>query len=183
MEWVTLTGRLTRGSNQPATGYVHVRVLETLQDPESDQVLVVQPQQIQADPAGEFSTLVPVTEDPARPVWVVVDLLPVGAAPDQLVFQVDGSQDPVDLADVTAVPVVPDSDAHEVAIPWSVIGQPGGVAGLDAAGKILAQFLPASAGGMVGWWEGDGPPPVAIPGAAPGDMYYDRIGNHFYQLQ
>lgn len=183
MEWVTLTGRLTRGSNQPATGYVQVRVLETLQDPAADQVLVVQPQQIQADPDGRFSTLIPVTADPATPVWVVVDLLPDNAAPDQMVFQVDGTQDPIDLADVQTVPVVPDSDGHEVAIPWSMRGLPGGVAPLDSVGKIAAQFLPASAGGMVGWWEGDGPPPLVIPGAAPGDMYYDRVGNTFSQLR
>lgn len=183
MEWVTLTGRLTRGSNQPATGYVQVRVLETLQDPAADQVLVVQPQQIQADPDGRFSTPVPVTEDPAAPVWIVVDLLPDGAAPDQMVFQVDAGQNPIDLADVVTVPVVPDSDAHEVAIPWSMLGQPGGPVPLGPGGEIAAQFLPATAGGMVTWYEGDGPPPLVIVGASPGDMYYDRVGNTFSQLQ
>lgn len=145
VEWVTLTGRLTRGGGGgPATGYVQVRVLDSLQDPDAQQVLVTQPTLIRLDTSGGFTTQVPVTEDPAEPLWIVVDLLPDGAAPDQLVFTVDG---PVDLADVLAVPVVPDSDAHEVAIPWAVIGKPGGVAPLNSSGKVPAQYLPAASGG------------------------------------
>lgn len=149
MEWVTLTGRLTRGGGGgPATGYVQVRVLDSLQDPDAQQVLVTQPVLIRLDTSGGFTTQVPVTEDPAEPLWIVVDLLPDGAAPDQLVFTVAG---PVDLADVLAVPVVPDSDAHEVAIPWAVIGKPGGVAPLNSSGKVPAQYLPAASGGDAPW--------------------------------
>lgn len=151
MEWVTLTGRLTRGSSQPATGYVQVRVLESLQDPDAQQVLVTQPAQIQLDTAGSFTTQVPVTANPEAPLWIVIDLLPENAAPDQIVFTVDGSIDPVDLSVVLPVPVVPDSDAHEIAIPWAVIGEPGGVAPLNSSGKVPAQYLPAASGGAAPW--------------------------------
>lgn len=151
MEWVTLTGRLTRGSNQPATGYVQVRVLESLLDTDGGQVLVTQPERIPLDTAGAFTAQVPVTDDPEQPLWIVVDLLPDNAAPDQLVFQVDGTIDPVDLSVILPVPVVPDSDAHEIAIPWAMIGEPGGVAPLGAGGKVPAQYLPAASGGDAPW--------------------------------
>lgn len=32
------------------------------------------------------------------------------------------------------------------------------------------------------WWSGDGPPPPVIPGASPGDFYFDRIGKGLYRL-
>lgn len=147
---VTLTGRLTRADGQSATGYVQVRVLNPELVPDDDGVILVpQPERIRLDDTGGFSTLVPVTDDPGNPRWIVVDLLPDDTPPDQLVFTVDGTADPVDLADVQPVPVVPDSDAHEVAVPWSLLGEPGGVAPLGPDGKIPAQFVLPSQGGTV----------------------------------
>lgn len=35
----------------------------------------------------------------------------------------------------------------------------------------------------VDWWSGDGPPPPVIPGASPGDLYFDRIGKGLYRLR
>lgn len=43
--------------------------------------------------------------------------------------------------------------------------------------------LPGVPGGIVTWFEGEGPPPLAIPGAVPGDMYHDQIAHRFYQLR
>jgi hypothetical protein len=184
VEWVTLTGRLTRADDQPATGYVQVRMLETERVTDVSGVIITQqPERIELV-AGEFATLVPVTDDITAPRWIVVDLLLVDTAPEQMVFTVDGSTDPVNLADVQPVPIVPDSDGHTVGIPWDLIGRPNGVAPLDLARKVPAMFLPDSVtAGMISWFEGDGPPPAAIPGAAPADMYYDRLNNRFYQLR
>lgn len=147
VERVTLMGRLTRADDQPATGYVQVRVLDTEQVRDEDGViLTTQPVRIRLVD-GEFATLVPVTDDPETPRWIVVDLLPDDTAPEQLVFTVDGTVDPVDLADVVSVPVVPDSDGHTVAVPWELVGRAGGVAPLNEAGKVPLQFLPAGQGG------------------------------------
>lgn len=217
---VTLQGRLTRGDDQPATGYVSVRLLEQLQDPDGDAVITTQPTRLKLVD-GAFSVLVPVTTDPQRPVWIVLDTLPDRTAPDQYVFSVDGTQDPVDLADVQSAPVVTDRDGHVVAIPYSLLGAPNGVAVLDAEGKVPAAMLPPGQGGAVAelsdlqdvtetgqgspgtvlrkgedgqwrpafvqtepvtWWQGDGPPPLVIPGASPADMYWDRQGRVLYQL-
>lgn len=152
VERVTLTGRLIRADSQPATGYVQVRLLYPEQVPDDDGVILVpQPERIRLDVDGEFSTLVPVTDDPAVPRWIVVDILLDDTPPDQMVFSVDGTADPVDLADVLTVPVMPDSDAHEVAVPWSLVGAPGGVAPLDSAGKVPLAHLPAGQGGDAPW--------------------------------
>lgn len=35
---------------------------------------------------------------------------------------------------------------------------------------------------VVDWWSGDGPPPPVIPGASPGDLYFDRLGKGLYRL-
>jgi hypothetical protein len=145
---VTLTGRLTRGDDQPATGYVSVRLLEQLQDPDGDTIVTTQPTRLKLTD-GAFSVPVPVTTDPDSPVWVVLDTLPDRTAPEQYVFSVDGTQDPVDLADVQSAPVVTDRDGHAVAIPYSLLGAPGGVAVLDAEGKVPAAMLPPGQGGAV----------------------------------
>jgi hypothetical protein len=34
----------------------------------------------------------------------------------------------------------------------------------------------------VDWWSGDGPPPLVIPGASPGDFYFDQVGKGLYRL-
>jgi hypothetical protein len=152
VERVTLTGRLTRFDDQPATGYVQVRLLEPEQVPDDDGVLITtQPERIRLDDDGAFATLVPVTTDPQEPRWIVVDILLDDTPPDQMVFMVDGTADPVDLSEVQAVPVMPDSDAHEIAIPWDMIGRPGGVAPLDGAGRVPLQHLPPGQGGDAPW--------------------------------
>jgi hypothetical protein len=218
---VTLQGRLTRGDDQPATGYVSVRLLEQLQDPDGDTIITTQPTRLRLED-GAFSVPVPVTTDPESPVWIVLDTLADRTAPEQYVFSVDGTQDPVDLADVQSAPVVSDRDGHTVAIPYSLLGAPGGVAVLDAEGKVPAAMLPPGQGGAVSelddlvdvtdasagspgtvlrkavdgqwrpafvqtepvtWWQGDGPPPLVIPGASPADMYWDRVARILYQLQ
>lgn len=150
VERVTLTGRLTRVDDQPATGYVSVALLGIEQVPDDDGVvLVAQPERIRLDGSGAFSTMVPVTAPGGDPRWIVVDLLLDDTPPERLVFTVDGSTDPVDLSTVAAVPVVPDSDAHTVAVPWSALGAPHGVAPLGEEGKVPVQFLPPGQGGSV----------------------------------
>ena len=42
---------------------------------------------------------------------------------------------------------------------------------------------PGPPGDIVTWFEGDGPPPLVIPGASPGDMYHDNTDHRFYQLR
>jgi hypothetical protein len=32
------------------------------------------------------------------------------------------------------------------------------------------------------WWSGEGPPPPVIPGASPGDLYFDTVGKGLYRL-
>jgi hypothetical protein len=32
------------------------------------------------------------------------------------------------------------------------------------------------------WWSGEGPPPLVIPGASPGDLYFDTVGKGLYRL-
>jgi hypothetical protein len=162
VERVTLIGRLTRADDQPATGYVQVRLLNTEQVRDEDGVIITtQPERIRLV-AGEFATEVPVTDDPDNLRWIVVDLLPDETAPDQLVFTVDGTVDPVDLADVVSVPVVPDSDGHTVAVPWELVGQPRGVAPLDASGRVPVQFLPPGQGGDSPWRRHDQVVPQAV---------------------
>jgi hypothetical protein len=152
VERVTLTGRLTRADDQPASGYVVVRMLVPEQVPDDDGVLITtQPERLLLAEDGTFATLVPVTDDPQAPRWIVVDILLADTPPEQMVFTVDGTADPVDLSEVVPVPVVPDSDQHEIAIPWDMIGRPGGVAPLDLNGRVPLQHLPPGQGGDAPW--------------------------------
>lgn len=49
------------------------------------------------------------------------------------------------------------------------------------------EYLKTTGGGtptdpFVDWFQGDGPPPTVIPGAARGDMYFDKTDRRLYQL-
>lgn len=181
---VVLTGDLNQAvGGLPAIGWVLISSYKMVRAPGANMVITSQPKPVKLVD-GRFGVLVPVSTQVTfeEQCLIEVQVLLQDTRPEALVLVVETDQDTLDIADAVRVPVM-DTDTTVPVVPWRSVGVPGGVVPLGPSGKILAQFLPASSGGMVGWWEGDGPPPEAIPGAAPGDMYYDRIGSDFYQLQ
>lgn len=94
---------------------------------------------------------------------------------------------PVDVSDIQVDPTTLDPkapDAPALFISRAELGQPGGAAPLDTSGKVPATNLPVGNGGTVDGahiWFGDGSPTTVL-GAAPGDIYIDRVTGTYYQL-
>jgi hypothetical protein len=180
---VTLTGDLNQVSGQPAVGWVRIASYSTVRAPGADVVLVTQPMSVQLVD-GRFSVQVPVSDQVTleEQCLIEVQILLEDTAPDSMVLVVNTDQYVIDIADAVRLPIG-STDTTVPVVPWRSVGQPGGVAPLSPAGKVGEAYLPAASGGSVTWWEGDGPPPLVIPGAAVGDMYYDRLGRTLSQLQ
>jgi hypothetical protein len=78
---------------------------------------------------------------------------------------------------------MPDDIIEVITDPLSVIqvfAEPVTVVEVVTAGPPGPPGAPAQ---IVTWFEGEGPPPLAIPGAVPGDMYHDTVDHRFFQLR
>lgn len=95
---------------------------------------------------------------------------------------------PVDLDDILIAPPTQPAPPPTPGpfVMRSELAQPGGVATLGSDGLLKLGQRPAGGGGPGGdpqeWFSGDGPPPLAIPGAIVGDIYIDRLTGDLYQL-
>jgi hypothetical protein len=119
-----------------------------VQVPAADTVVTEQPVVVELVD-GRFAEVVPLSTQPsaAEPIFLEVHVLLENTRPESMTVRVDTDGETIDLADVDRVTQLPLSNTV-VVVPWSVVGQPHGVAPLDAAGRVPATHLPAASGGV-----------------------------------
>jgi hypothetical protein len=148
MRQITLTGHLHDASGNNAVGWVQVAGLDVVLAPEDDVVISLQPvhQQLMN---GSFAIPIELSTEPGSTVPALVELhqLLEGTRPVSEVLNVQTTGDTIDIADAPRVILFPSDGSGVPVVSWSVVGQPGGVAPLDSAGRVPAQYLPASSGG------------------------------------
>ncbi|MFE2751551.1 hypothetical protein ACFXGA_06060 [Actinosynnema sp. NPDC059335] len=144
---VTLTGHLTAGGRS-AVGHVSIAALHQVQVPAADTVVTEQPVVVELVD-GRFAEVVPLSAQPsaAEPIFLEVHVLLENTRPESMTVRVETDGETIDLADVERVTQLPQSSTV-VVVPWSVVGQPHGVAPLGPDGRVPAQHLPAASGGV-----------------------------------
>jgi hypothetical protein len=150
MRTIQFTGREVAADGGPATGWVRVAALAEVPVPDADTVISIQDAERElVDGAWSMPLVIPTDAGSTVPVLLEVHILLTGTRPVSTIRNVQTSGDAIDYADAPEVILYP-SDQGIPAVPWSAVGQPGGVAPLSGSGKVPPQFLPASGGGTGG---------------------------------
>jgi hypothetical protein len=146
MRTITFTGHLDAADGGNAVGWVQVAALATVPVPDADTIITEQPIDLQLV-AGSFATplVLPTDVGSLTPVFVEVHQLLDGTRPVSRVVNVQTAADVLDYADAPEVVFYPSLDGVP-AVPWSAVGQPGGVAPLGSNGRVPALYLPVGGG-------------------------------------
>lgn len=146
----TVKGRfVTYPAGTPAKGKVRIVLNDMMQGPTDDVFVAPFDTDIKLDANGEFSVILPATNDPQ---WTSSYYRVTITADDKVIrsrFEVPyNDTEPLDLADALNLPA---STPGESYILLSSRGAAGGVAALGSDGKVPAGQLPAASGGTVHW--------------------------------
>ena len=164
-------GQWRRVDGSPASGWVLLSAWR-------DELLSAQPAEYQLDDDGRVAAPIVVTGTTYVEVQVLLD----DTGPQGWVIVVDGTTAVVDVLDAPRLPGK-SGDGAELAVPWSAVGAAGGVAPLDAAGRVPAAHLPPGGGGgevIAPVVFGYGPPPSDLQ-LLPGQMYLDQASFLVYR--
>lgn len=178
----TVKGRfVTYPDGVGAVGVVRIVLLDFMQGPTDDAFVVPFDREIRLDGNGEFSVVLPATNDPHwtpssyRITVTTYSKNPMGSLPVEnkplrarLYVPYDDTS-PIDLADV--VNMTPPAPGQAIYLLAATRGAPGGVASLGIDGKILSSQIPdglggGSGGGPVSWNDVQNKPTV-FPALAP----------------
>jgi hypothetical protein len=152
LRYITLTGTCLRGAGPtPAVGYVQLASVRMVQAPGADVMVTTQPSSAVAlDQNGKFAVQVVDGMDASLAATLLVEVrfLLEDTRPEVRVYSVTTDLDTIDISDCVQVPSVPNRGEYVNAVPWDVVGRPGGVAPIGDGGRIPAQYLPPASGGL-----------------------------------
>jgi hypothetical protein len=145
MRTIQFTGHEVAADGSPARGWVRVAALNEMPVPDAQTVISIQDADRElVDGSWSMPLVLPTDVGSTVPVLIEVHVLLAGERPVSTIRNVQTQADAIDYATAPTVVLYP-SDQGTPAIPWSAVGQPGGVAPLDAGSRIPAQYLPAAA--------------------------------------